>query len=111
MSRCVFKREGKANFIRRKCPCSQPGAKVLEQPCQQEGQRLQQFNGIVEFKLLLEYQRVLGGAELPSGAPLRQMLQIRAFGSKPRRDSERRKSGQCAQSADAPGIEQISGFG
>src|SRR5579862_8437642 len=97
--------EGEAQFLRGQGPRSQTRTELFEQAIQQEGQRFEQDDGMIEFDRLFKGHRRFHRNQRADRGAARQFLQVETLLPETFAQRYFRQGGQRAQVSNAPSIE------
>jgi len=109
----VRESQRQAQFLCGQSPRSESYTELIEQAIQQEGQRFEQGDGMLEFDCFFKHQRRFYWNQRAGSGAARQLLQAKALLSKTFTESDFGQSGQRSQVANAPavkGLEQAIRF-
>ena len=102
--------QAQAEFVGGQAARGEARNEAVQQTREQEGERLQQFHGVLEFDLLFEAERLLDGHELALRLATRQFAQAQPFGTQALGNAQRRQRGQVLKPADAPALQGFPQF-
>ena len=88
--------------MRGQCAGSQAGTELFQQTIQQESQRFEQDNRMLEFDSFFEYQRSFDGNQRTRHGTTRQFLQVEALLPKALTQCHDRQRSKGAEVANAP---------
>ncbi len=102
-----FQFEAQAEFVGGEAAGGQACGQSVDQPGQQEGQRLQQFHGIFQFDLVFETEYLRQRKQLAIAFAARQFAQAQSLRSEPFRDAERRQRRHFLEAPDPPALKSF----
>ncbi len=100
--RVIFEFQSETQFLRGQSSRTQARAELFEQAIQQEGKRLEQHDGMLQFDGFFKNQRRFYGDQSARGGAPRQLLQTQTFLPETLAERNFRQRGQGAQVTDAP---------